>query len=511
VKERITMGKYLVGIDEGTTGCKACVFDVDGKLLGSAYKEYPCYYPQSIWVEQLEGDMVPALYETTKNAIKKSGVDPKDILAISLSSQGGTFGLVDESGRTIRPFLVWQDLRGAPETKYITDRISMEEFYKIAGNPILVLLAITKLLWLKHNETDNFNKAYKYVDHQDFFLRAFGMKDYLTDSSSAQRFGFFDIDNEKYSQKLIDLVGVPESKLPQVVQSGTKVGTIPKNVAEQTGLLEGTPIIMGSMDCTCSTFGCGGTDSGTAVVIMGTYGACFSISDKPVRDPNGNMMVKANSGMGNFTMEGSSNTSASSYRWYRDVFCDNEKFAAGLVHTDPYQLINIQIEDVPPGANGVTFLPYLQGRSGEKLNEKARGAFIGMTLGTTKADIARAVMEGISYETYDTINGHAAAGTDMRAVRLTGGATKSPMWCQMLADIFKMPVQLPEVSETGCLGAAMYAGVGAGVYKDCRDAARKVVKLGSVYEPNPEKAAAYEEAYKRYQSYYDAMELGKIW
>jgi xylulokinase len=505
------MGKYLVGIDEGTTGCKVCVFDVDGTLMGSDYREYPCQYPQSSWVEQLAGDMTPALYATTKGAIKNSGVDPKDILAISLSAQGGTFGLVDEEGNVIRPFLVWQDLRGASEVHHITDKISREEFYQIAGNPIFLLLANTKLIWLKNNEPDNFNKAYKYVDHEDYFLRAFGMKDYLTDSSSASRFGFYDIDNNKWSQKLLDIVGVPEEKLAKVVEPGTVVGKVTKEVAAQTDLVEGTPICMGGMDCTCSTYASGGTDDGMSVVIMGTYGSCFSVSDKPIRDPNGNMMVKPNSGLGNYTIEAASNTSASSYRWYRDTFCDNEKFAAELVHANPYLLINSQIESVPPGANGVTFLPYLQGRSGEKLNEKARGAFIGMTLGTKKADAARAVMEGISYETFDTINAHKATGIDIKGIRLTGGASKSPMWCQMLADIFQMPVQLPNLSQTGCLGAALYAGVGVGVYKNCRDAAEKVVRMGEVYNPNPKHAKAYEEAYKRYTAYYEAFILGKVW
>ena len=219
----------------------------------------------------------------------------------------------------------------------------------------------------------------------------------MTDSSSASRFGVFDVYNEKWDPYMLDLLGIEESKLATIVQPGTVSGHVTKEVAEQTGLIEGTPICVGAMDCTASTFASGGIDDGMSIVIMGTYGACFSISDKPIRDPNVNMFVKNNSGLGNFTIEAASNTSASSYRWYRDVFCDNEKFAADLVHSDAYDLINIQIASVPPGADGVTFLPYLQGRSGEKVNEKARGSFIGMKLGTRKPAIARAVMEGISY------------------------------------------------------------------------------------------------------------------
>jgi xylulokinase len=505
------MSKYLVGIDAGTTGGKACVFDTEGNLLGSDYREYPCQYPKQMWVEQLAGDMVPALFAATKSAVNKAGIDPKDIQAISFSTQGSTFGLVDKDGNLLRPFLVWQDLRGESEVDFIYSKITKKEYYKHTGDPVTLLFASTKILWLMHNEPEIYAKTAKIVDHQTYFMRAFGANGYVTDSSSASRFGIFDVDNEKWDPYMLNLLGIKEDKLATIVQPGTVSGHVTKEVAEQTGLIEGTPICVGAMDCTASTFGSGGTDDGMSIVIMGTYGACFSISDKPIRDPNVNMFVKNNSGLGNFTIEAASNTSASSYRWYRDVFCDNEKFAAGLVNSDAYELINMQIASVPPGADGITFLPYLQGRSGEKVNEKARGSFIGMKLGTRKPAMARAVMEGISYETYDTINAHAATGIKITSVRLTGGAAKSPMWCQMLADIFKMPVQILDVAETGCLGAAMYAGVGSGVYKNCREAAKQVVRLGATYQPNTDTYAAYDEAYKRYNSYYEAMVAGKVW
>ena len=212
--------------------------------------------------------------------------------------------------------------------------------------------------------------------HQDYFLKQLGADGYYTDFSSASREGMMDINNKCWSKRMHDMLGIPLEKRAELVdEPGKVVGHIPKDVAELTGLAEGTPICVGAHDQNCNTFGSGGVDDGTAVVVMGTFGSCFIVSDEPIRDPKGRLVVKGNHGVGNYTIEAFSNTSASSYRWYRDTFCDIEKFSAELVKTDPYELINAQIADVPPGANGITFLPYLQGASGSKINDKGRGVF----------------------------------------------------------------------------------------------------------------------------------------
>ncbi len=209
--------------------------------------------------------------------------------------------------------------------------------------------------------------------------------------------------------------------------------------------------------------------------------------------------------MNNWTIEAFSTAAASSFRWYRDTFCDLEVAAGKVLNEDTYNLITQQIDTVPPGANGITFLSYLQGASGARLNGNARGVFSGMSLGTTKADMARAVMEGICYEMTDILKAEAAAGIDINAIRLTGGAAKSPTWCQMLADITQKPIQLLQTSETGCLGAALYAGIGTGVYKDVNEAT-KSVRIMKTYEPNPKNFAAYEDAFKRFTDLYEALD-----
>ena len=502
------MGEYLIGLDAGTTGCNTCVFTLDGRIAGNDYREYPSYYPRPGWVEQIPEDIAPAAFASCKAAIEDSGVDPSEILAIGLSTQGSTIGLLDGAGKLIRPFVGWQDLRGAGEgTEYILSRISAERLYKLTGGPVGTVFSNAKFAWLKLNEPDNWQKTSLFSTHQDYFLREFGADGYYTDLSSASREGMLDIDRAAWSEEMHEILGIPLSKRPSVVsRPGIIAGRITPEVSRATGLLAGTPLCMGAHDQNCSTFGAGGVSDGTAVLVMGTFGSCFVVTDKSVRDAACRLVVKNNHGVGNYTIEGFSNTAASSYRWYRDTFGDYEKAEAAKRNANPYDLINGQIAAVPPGANGVVFLPYLQGASGIRLNSKARGAFVGMTLGTSKAEMARAVMEGICYEMYDIIRAETAAGVKIDAIRLSGGASKSALWCQMMADIFKKPIRCLSTSETGCLGAALYAGVGVGAYGSCAEAAERAVHITREYEPDPCASPAYEEAFRRFADAYESLE-----
>ncbi|MCV2395653.1 FGGY family carbohydrate kinase [Actinotalea sp. M2MS4P-6] len=501
------MPKYLVGIDEGTTGCKTCVFDVDGNVLGQDYREYPCHYPRPGWVEQVPEEITPALFASCKAAVERSGVDPADIVALALATQGAVIGLLDEDGELIRPFVGWQDLRGEESVDQITDRIPVPEYYAITGDPLGFVFSTTKLAWLREHEPENWARTALFSTHMDYFMRQFGAQEYWTDISSASREGMFDVDNHEWSQRVHDVLGIPLSKRAKIaLEPGKVVGTLPAHVAAQTGLAEGTLLCIGAHDQNASTFGAGAVRDGTAVMVVGTFGSCFVVTDKPVRDPDGKLVVKGNHGVGNWTIEGFSNASASSFRWYRDVFGDLESAAARTVGVDPYELICAEAEHAEPGAGGVTFLPYLQGAAGARLNADARGCFVGMSLGTTKAQMARAVLEGITFEMRDVLEAEAKAGITVETIRLTGGAAKSPFWCQLMADVFGKPIELLQTTETGCLGAALYAGIGAGIYAGPHDAVDRAVTTTAVYHPDPSRAAVYDEAFGRFVRIYEALD-----
>lgn len=505
------MGKYLIGIDEGTTGCRTCIFDTEGNLVGSDYREYACYYPKPGWVEQIPEDITPALFNSCKDAIANAKIDPKEIIALGLSSQGSVTGPVDKNGKLLRPFIGWQDLRGHELKQDVESKISREDFYKITGDPYLgVNFSINKYLWIRKNQPEIYEKTAMFTTHQDYFMREFGAEGYWTDLSSSSRTAMMDVDHHVWSQKIMDLFDFDISQHPKLAEGGQVIGTVPKHVAEKTGLPEGTPLCVGAHDQNCSTFGCGAVEDGSCAMVLGTFGSCFVVSDKPIRDPNLALVVKGNVGPKNWTIEAFANAAASSFRWYRDTFCELEKAAGKVLGEDAYKLIDQEIQKAPAGAHGVTFLSYLQGAGGPRANNKATGTFIGMTLGTSQADMARAVMEGISYEMRDIIEAQKRAGTKINAIRLTGGGSKSPLWVQMQADIYQQPIHVLQTHETGALGAALYAGVGAKVYKSYKEAVDVAVHVTREFTPNPKMSSVYDDAYGRFVHTYQALAAGGV-
>ena len=225
-----------------------------------------------------------------------------------------------------------------------------------------------------------------------------------------------------------------------------------------------------------------------------------------MRDPKRKLIVKPNHGMPNWTIEAFSNTSASAFRWYRDTFCQLEVASGEVVGIDPYDLLTREASSSKIGASGVTFLPFLAGASGARQKADARANFFGMSLSTNKNDIARAVLEGICFEMRDILNAQEAAGVEVGTIRLVGGAANSKFWSQMLADSLGHPIEILSSNQAGCLGAAMYAGVGVGAYKDCEEAAKRAVKVSARYEPNPEVAAAYDDAFEKFVKCYDSLD-----
>ena len=503
--------KYLLGIDAGTTGCKTCVFDLDGNVIGTDYREYPCYYPNPGWVEQIPEDMVPALFESCKSAIAQSKVNPKDISAMAISSQGSVFGPLDKDGKLLYPFIGWHDARGVGyiddfrKNKYLDNK----KYYQITGYPIATVPCITKYMWFKNNKPELFEKTAVIAHQQSYLLKAFGAEGWkVEDTATGSRTGVYDVSKKDWSKEVLDALGIDIKLFPPIF-NGTKgkvVGKISHDISIQTGLAEGTLICVGAMDQNCSTMGAGLVKEGTAISVMGTYGAIYVVLDNDIRDPNATLIFKNNTGPENFTVESASVASASAYRWFRDTFCKTEKVVGDEIGVDYYEIINRGIESVPPGANKITFIPYLQGAgSGSRNDPYARGCFLGLTLGTTKKELGRACMEGITMEMRDNFEAIRRAGIKVDNVRIVGGAVKSRMWSQMQADMYKTPVQSLVAGETGCLGAALYAGVAAGIYKDFFEATEKAVRIKETIDPNPSNYGAYDEAYERFILGYEGL------
>lgn len=496
--------RYLMGVDEGTTGCKAILFDEEGTQIASSSKEYPSYYPNPGWVEQDIFEIRDAVFECIRETITKSNVNPEDIVGISHSNQGITMVLLDENENPVFDHTIgWQDLRYVDMLPELEKEVDMDEYWKISGMQFGTY-NIPVLRWLQKHEPEKWSKVRRICSHQDWFLRQFGADGYYIDEGCTNFLSMARMNDNEWDERLMKIYNVTADMLPTVVHTpGTVVGAVSEDTSAKTGLPTTCKVCLGNLDTNCCAMGGGADEIGTQLLIMGTAGVSIFVTDKETLDPNGRITVRTNPGFGNWQNYIMTNTGASAFRWFRDAICSMEVATSKLMGVDPYDLITATASTSKPGANGVTALTCIQGSHTRKKNEKARGSFFGINLGTTKADIAEAILEGICFEMKDIMAMNQELSGEIKHVRLCGGVAKSELWCQMFADILDKPVELTEVSELGALGAAMCAGIGAGLFKDCADAVSKCVRVTKIYLPDDRKREAYDKAFKVWEHCYN--------
>ncbi len=498
------MAKYLAGIDVGTTGARCAIFDMEGNFIASKYREYSATYPKPGWVEQDLDEMVAMTMEACKATIAASGVDPKEIASIGFSTQRSVTVPVNEDGGKVRPMIGWQDARTGNEVSDMQKLIDGERYYSISGMPMGTTWNITKMLWMRKNEPELYKKTYKFVQNQDAVLKAFGADDFYTDICDMAFYGVWNVAELQWDKELCDLFEVRPEMMGKPTPAGTQVATVNKNVAEKTGFAVGTAICVGAGDQNCGVVGMGSVKSGIVTVTLGTAGLAILSLDK--RIPGfGGMMITNHAVPGMWEMEGLSNAAASSYRWFRDVIGTQEVAWAKEMDKDAYEFLNEEAAKSVPGSKGLLYLPYLGTAATPRWNANARSAFIGMSFAHGRPEMVRSVLEGVTLEVRDMMDGWLKAGVEIKSLRLGGGATKSPLWNHIQADVYGRPVQTLKVGESTVLGAAILGGVGAGVFASIPEAVDNMVEVTGTVEPDLKNHAIYEEMYEAYTKAYDGL------
>lgn len=496
--------KYLIGIDVGTTGAKTSIFNFEGTVVGSGYREYVCTYPKPNWVEQDPELLVNSVMEATKDALKTSSINPSEIASIGLSAQRCSAVFIDENGLPLK-MISWQDNRTSKEVEQIREKITAEEYYKITGLPLNTTWMLSKIMWLRNNEPDLWAKVYKVVQVHDFVLKALGAERYYVDEPDACFFGVWNTDKMSWDNNMMQLFDISPGLLPEVKPSGTQIGVTSKEVSEKTGLAEGTPLCVGAGDQNCATVGAGIVKGGNVSVSIGTGGMAIAFLDKPYRDPAGQSMVTNHAIHGRWQLEGYQAGAAGVFRWFRDEIATLEKTVANEKGEDVFERINKLIENTPVGAKGLVFLPYLASATAPRWNSSARGTLIGLTFAHDRGCLARAFMEGITMEQKDIIEAMLTTGVEVKAARIMGGATKSELWNQMQADMYNLPVETLKVTDAAVLGAAILAGVGVGVFSSVENGVEKMVSVNKQYMPIAENVKIYSDLYQVYAKAYEGL------
>jgi xylulokinase len=498
------MGKYLAGVDVGTTGARCAIFDLEGKMIAGDYREYGATYPKPGWVEQDGEYLIDQTFAACKAAVGASGVDPAEIASVGFSTQRSVTNPVDAAGRPVRPVLSWQDARTAAEVEQMSAKIDPQRYHEISGLPMGTTWIVTKVLWMGNNEPDLYAETDRFVQTQDVVLKAFGADEFYTDIPDMVFYGVWDVRQLEFNQELMDLFGVRAEQFGKPTPAGTQVGVLPPEVAQKTGFAAEMPICVGAGDQNCGIVGMGAVEAGMAGVTLGTAGMAILCMDAP---PAGleSMMITNHAKAGMWQAEGLANAAASCYRWFRDNLSTGEKRIEDDGGPNAYEQLNDLAAAAQPGSKGLIYLPYLATACTPRWNPNARSAFIGMSFAHGRPEMVRAVMEGVALEVRDMMGPWLAAGLDVDVLRLGGGATKSRLWNQIQADVYNRPVQTLQCGETTVLGAALLGGLGAGVFNSIEEGAEAMVHVADQIEPNPDNRAIYEEMYEAYIKAYAGL------
>lgn len=497
--------EYLLGIDLGTSGTKTVLFDLQGVPAASHTAEYPLYQPQNGWAEQDPHDWWRAVQEGISAVLSKSGATPSDIRGIGISGQMHGLVMLDIQGHVIRNAILWCDGRTQVECDEITAAVGREKLLSITANPALPGFTAGKILWIRKHEPGNYEKCRHILLPKDY-IRYKLTGEFATEVSDASGMNLLDVPKRMWSGEILSALNIDSTWLGRMYESCEVTGAVTASAAEATGLAPGTLVVGGAGDNAAAAIGTGVVETGKAFTTLGTSGVIFAHTNDVTIDTKGRVHTFCSAVPGKWTVMSCTLAAGLSLQWFRNTFCAAEKEISANMGIDPYELMTAQAERSPIGANRLLYLPYLMGERSPLLDSNARGGFIGLSAIHTKGDLIRAVMEGVSYSQRQCLDVFREMGVDVSDMAACGGGGRSPFWRQMLADVYACPVKTIASAEGPALGAAILAGVGAGVYSSVSEGCSLAVRIGQTQEPDGVHSAAYERFYQIYKAMYPALQ-----
>ena len=495
---------YYLGLDIGTSGTKALLVDEAGRRVASDTQEYPLSTPRPLWAEQDPQLWWEACVAATRAVLSKSGAQGGDISGIGLSGQMHGSVFLDKSGRVLRPALLWCDQRTQAECDWITGQAGPGNLAALIGNPVLTGFTAPKIVWLRNHEPDVYAQVARVLLPKDY-IRFKLTGAYATEVSDASGTALFDVAHRRWSEPMLAACDIPGAWMPECAESVEITGHVSAEAATLTGLSAGTPVAGGGGDQAAGAVGSGIVEAGVVSSTVGTSGVVFAYAGTPAVDPGLRMHTFCHAVPGAWHVMGVVLSAGGSLRWLRDTFFQPEGVVAKTIGDDPYNLMAEGARHVPPGAEGLIFLPYLTGERTPYPDANARGTFFGITLRHGRRHFARAVFEGVAYALNDTFHIFDEIGVPVTQVRASGGGAKSPVWRQIHADVTGHPHVTLSVDEGPALGAALLAAVGTGAYPTVADACRAAIQTVARIEPDVAAHAAYQKCYGVYRALYPAL------
>src|SRR3954451_3685857 len=467
----------LVGLDVGTSGVKAIAISAEGEILARAEEHYPSSSPQPGWSEQDPEDWAGA----SERALQRLGVRP---LGLGLSGQMHGLVCLDAGERVLRPAILWDDQRTAPQCEVIERTVGLRELIDLTANRALPGFTAPKLLWMREHEPETYARIAHVLLPKDYVrLRLTGTR--ATDVADASGTLMFDVRARRWSERLLDALDLDDAWLPPALESPARSAQTP----------DGVPVAAGAGDQAAAALGVGVDRPGPLSVVLGTSGVVFAALPRFARDDEGRAHVFCHAVPGTWHAMGVMLSAAASLEWVRRV----------VGPTTPYETLLAEAQEQPPGARGVQFAPYLTGERTPHADPDARGAFVGLSAGGDRGALGPAVLEGVAYGLRDSLAVLDALGVRPERARISGGGARSALWAKIVASVLRVTIGRPGAEEGSAFGAALLAGVSAGVHRDVGEAVAACVRTSETVEPDPRWVQAYDEGYERFGRLYPAL------
>ena len=499
------MADYLLGLDAGTTSVKAAVFDSKGSCLAIERQEYQLETPAA---EQAELDAEVywrAGVYAIKAAVESAGVRPYQVRAITISSQGETTIPVQANGTPLRRAIVWLDNRAQSQAQWLKSCFDPQHLYEITGVPdITPTWTACKILWIRQNEPEIFEKTYKFLLVKDYLVfRLTG--EFVTDGAVACTSLLYDIRTHQWWSEMLSTIGLEADRLPMIMPPGSTIGRLSKNAAEILGMDRETIVVNGGMDQAAGAVGAGSISTNVASETTGAAMVIQVTTLDPSMPSNYKLPVCVHNIPGLYLYEPMLPTGGMALKWFRDHFAEGEVQMAIQSGRDSYDILCELADSIPPGSDGLVMLPYLMGAYSPQENSAARGVFSGFTLSHGKAHFIRAILEGVAFDLRQNLDAMRDAGIQLTEIRTSGGGAHSPLWNQIKADVCRVPVVTLLCEETALLGNAILASVACGIYRSISEACGQMVVIKSRIFPG-EHSAEYQRYYQRFFELYRSLE-----
>jgi xylulokinase len=495
----------LVGLDVGTTGCKAITFDASGRVLGQAAREYDVLFPVAGWAEQDAEKVWKLAWAVLREAVCAAVVQRDPPVALALSVQGEAVIAVDERGRALRPAILGMDTRTGAENQWLAERFGADALFQRTGMPVHTINTLPKLLWLKGHEPEVWREAEQFLLYEDYLLRRLGGQATIS-HCLASRTQMYDLGRGGWAEELLDECGIDIERLaPLAPAQGGVVGRLRADLCQELGVANEVWLVSGGHDQACAAVGSGAIVAGRAMVSTGTAEVVEVASDSPVLDEalrRGNISVYRHVVPGLYLAMTLNHSGGLLLRWFRDTLSRWEVEHARETGQDAYDLI---LDGALEGPTSLLVLPHFAGSGTPWLDTASKGAILGLTFATSHAEIAKAILEGLCFELRVNLDLLRGAGVAIDELHAVGGGARSSLWLQLKADICQVPLRVPQVTDAACQGAALLAGVGVGVYSDLRLAVAQTVQIERQILPLASSVAAYDARYPLYRQLYPTL------